>query len=725
MELQTKKKKKHVINLITAFMLGCFLLACSGGGGGDDLEPTPPSLIVNPLDLNFSPSKGDAKSLEIRTDADASWTIYIDDVLSSKISLSSSRGTGSTTVTLTTKEENEEEVKGQLQVVATKDGLSTTKSVSITLESSLPSACKVSIQKEGETGNENMMIMSYGFACVMAWESNTYSFRYNIYTDTEFNSIRGNNDKIIAEATKTGTKWKEIIIPSSGGIEIVYDECKPNTAYEFVWIPYTQKGQHGQIDSKHFVTKGDTDDQPLATVTPVARVSYNDVQGGNSGSYYKWSVVQNRSSDSYFTYVCASATETETMKNRNESEYGINKPQDGVSVAWEILNTVRHGWNESGVVDFNKNKSCREMLFTRSVKDGDFSFSYDSKDKYIQFVTWALDRSGNYSGMVYDVVYKVEDGKLIPQPDTPDDVLSANPLSLRFQAASGTADVKKIKVTSNSEWTASSSNDWCHLTKTFGTNDGTIDVWCDENNITSERSATITITTKGGKYVEITVTQEPKSTPIVIGRDEWDDDDNDKNLDGGGTTTYTLSISQTTLSTSAAGETKNVNVTSNDSWTVSSNQSWCSISPTSGSNNGTIKVTTSKNTSSNSRSATITIKGTNSGSKTIAVSQDAYTLSVSPSSLQMKSDGESKTVSVSSNDSWTVTSSQSWCTVSPSSGSNNGTITIKAASNSSSSRTATLTIKGTNSGRSVTVSVSQEAGTVIGRDEYGSDKEIK
>ena len=83
-------------------------------------------------------------------------------------------------------------------------------------------------------------------------------------------------------------------------------------------------------------------------------------------------------------------------------------------------------------------------------------------------------------------------------------------------------------------------------------------------------------------------------------------------------------------------------------------------------------------------------------------------------------------MNVTSNDSWTVSSNQSWCTVSPTSGSNNGTIKVTTSKNTSySSRTATLTIKGKNSGKSVTVSVSQEAGTVIGRDEYGSDKEIK
>jgi hypothetical protein len=86
--------------------------------------------------------------------------------------------------------------------------------------------------------------------------------------------------------------------------------------------------------------------------------------------------------------------------------------------------------------------------------------------------------------------------------------------------------------------------------------------------------------------------------------------------------TYTLDVSPSSLSFAAAGETKNITVTSNDSWTVSSDQSWCTVSPTSDSNNGTIKVTATANSSTSSRSATITIKGANSGTKTVSVAQE-------------------------------------------------------------------------------------------------------
>ena len=173
------------------------------------------------------------------------------------------------------------------------------------------------------------------------------------------------------------------------------------------------------------------------------------------------------------------------------------------------------------------------------------------------------------------------------------------------------------------------------------------------------------------------------------------------------TPSYNLTVNPTSLSYAAAGETKTVTVTSNTSWTATSSASWLTISPASGSNNGTITAVAAANTSSSQRTATITVSG-GGLTRTVSVTQAgvSYNLTVSPSSLSYIADGESKTVTVTSNTSWTATSSASWLTVSPASGSNNGTITAVAAANASTSqRTATITVSG--SGITRTVSVTQ------------------
>lgn len=635
MELQTKKKKKVISLILMTIVMGLFLASCGGGGGGDDPSPSPTpvtSLTLNPSNLNFTAEKNDSKSFEIQTDADATWVIYGQEC-ESWLSISSTQGQGTTRITLTTKDVNTSgKLQAQIEVIAKKStGGETSRKLSVSRDGGIEDNCFARIMENGQ------LIMSYGMACVVDYGNNTQYFYYKIYTDTEFNNIKGDNNRIVQDATKSGSGWTRVNIPSSGGIEICYDQCQPKTRYVFVTVSLASNGNHGEIYTSDFMTKP-KEEEPLASIMPNGQVA-NEVHDGDTGPWYKWEVKKESGTcNKYYTYACASDTEFDMMKN-HRGDFGQYDERDGVKVAWNIW--LEHkGDQTTHTTTFNKgNPGGREKLF-RSYSEGATQWlTAKTTDKYLQIVTWGVDENNNYSGVVYDVIYKVENGRLYPNPGSgdPDLILDANPTSLQFSAVGGSEETKTITINSNTDWTVSSSKDWCELDRTFGSNSGSIKVHVKSNDTSSPRSALITITaTSSGKYVEIQVSQDSKKVNTVIGRDDYDDD---KNLDGGGTTTYTLSVS--------------------------------------------------------------------------------------PSSLQMKSDGESKTVSVSSNDSWTVTSNQSWCTVSPSSGSNNGTITIKSASNSSSSRTATVTIKGKNSGRSVTVSVSQEAGTIIGRDEYGNDKEIK
>lgn len=81
---------------------------------------------------------------------------------------------------------------------------------------------------------------------------------------------------------------------------------------------------------------------------------------------------------------------------------------------------------------------------------------------------------------------------------------------------------------------------------------------------------------------------------------------------------------------------------------------------------------------------------------TICPSSAPYVLlSVSPSSLSYRATGGSEEITVASNIEWTVTSSADWLTITPTSGSGDGTITVEAAINTSEGeRTATITVSG-------------------------------
>ena len=185
-----------------------------------------------------------------------------------------------------------------------------------------------------------------------------------------------------------------------------------------------------------------------------------------------------------------------------------------------------------------------------------------------------------------------------------------------------------------------------------------------------------------------------------------------------GSSGATLSVSPTSLTVgSAAGSTGTFNITSNLSWTVSSNQTWLSVSPASGSNNGTVTVTAQANTGS-ARTATVTVSAPGATSQTVTVTQNAagVTLSVSPTSLSVAAAaGSTGTFNITSNTSWTVSSNQTWLTASPTSGSNNAAVTVTAQQNTGAARTATVTVSATGA-TSQTVTVTQ-SGTGSGGNE--------
>lgn len=88
------------------------------------------------------------------------------------------------------------------------------------------------------------------------------------------------------------------------------------------------------------------------------------------------------------------------------------------------------------------------------------------------------------------------------------------------------------------------------------------------------------------------------------------------------------------------------------------------------------------------------------------------TLNVSPTSLSFEQSGGSKQVEIASNVSWSASSSTSWLTISPNTGTESNTILVSAsANNNNSSRTATITITGSNGVSSRTISVTQAGPT--------------
>jgi len=163
-------------------------------------------------------------------------------------------------------------------------------------------------------------------------------------------------------------------------------------------------------------------------------------------------------------------------------------------------------------------------------------------------------------------------------------------------------------------------------------------------------------------------------------------------------TSSNLTLSTSAASVSSAAGNATVGVTSNVSWTASSNATtWCTVTPASGSNNGNLTVSYTANTSTSARMATITVSGSGIN-RTYVLTQSGNTpeLTLSAAVATATSTAGSNTVGVTSNISWTATSNATtWCTVTPASGSNNGNLTVSYTANTSTTpRTATITVSG-------------------------------
>ena len=243
--------------------------------------------------------------------------------------------------------------------------------------------------------------------------------------------------------------------------------------------------------------------------------------------------------------------------------------------------------------------------------------------------------------------------------------LIVTPSNQNVTSSSGTTS---FAVGSNLEWTSSSNQTWCTVTPS-GTGNGTITAAYQVNTGAGSRTAAITVSGPGVSDQVVTVTQSG-TAPM-------------------------LSVTPLNQNVSSSSGMTSFNVVSNIEWTASSNQTWCIVSA-SGTDIGTITAEYQANTSTDSRIATITVKGLGVSDQVVTVTQSgtAPSLIVSPLNQDVTSSLGITSFNVASNVAWTSSSDQAWCTVTPS-GTGNGTIIASyEAHTGTGSRTATITVIG-------------------------------
>jgi hypothetical protein len=174
--------------------------------------------------------------------------------------------------------------------------------------------------------------------------------------------------------------------------------------------------------------------------------------------------------------------------------------------------------------------------------------------------------------------------------------LTISPNSFNVAKESGS---KEFTVASNTDWQVNSNQTWCTLSATGGKGNGSITAIFTENKEVPQRTATITFTGAGIASQTATITQAGTEPPVLTITP-----DNQNVTNPAGTTTF--------------------NITSNVSWTATSDQTWCTITNTSGDGNGTLTVNYEANTTNSQRIANLAITGLGLSTKTVTIAQKGF-----------------------------------------------------------------------------------------------------
>jgi len=222
--------------------------------------------------------------------------------------------------------------------------------------------------------------------------------------------------------------------------------------------------------------------------------------------------------------------------------------------------------------------------------------------------------------------------------------VNVTPITQNVPAISGNTE---FIVASNTTWTTQSDASWCTPTPAGSGND-TIRVLYGDNPTVTARMASITVTGANAGTQLVTVYQEA-AAPV-------------------------LSVSPANQGVSPAAGITQFDVASNTAWTVTSDASWCTVTPA-GSNSEPVAATYEENISIAPRVCNIAVTVSGLAPQTVTVTQAgaAPILAISPLNQNVSSIAGSTAFAITSNTIWTVTGNASWC-VFTNSGSGNGTL---------------------------------------------------
>lgn len=172
-------------------------------------------------------------------------------------------------------------------------------------------------------------------------------------------------------------------------------------------------------------------------------------------------------------------------------------------------------------------------------------------------------------------------------------LLSVSPAIYNVAKEAGS---RVFTVNSNIDWQASSNQPWCTLNVSNGKGNSSVIATFEANTTVGQRSAALTFSGTGVSNQVAVITQE-------------------------GTEPAVLSIAPANQNVTNTAGTTTITITSNVSWTATSDQAWCKIVNSSGSGNAVLTVNFDANTNNSQRVATLSIIGLGLSAKTVTITQ--------------------------------------------------------------------------------------------------------
>lgn len=197
------------------------------------------------------------------------------------------------------------------------------------------------------------------------------------------------------------------------------------------------------------------------------------------------------------------------------------------------------------------------------------------------------------------------------------------------------ASDSEFELLTNGTWTVSVNQEWIHVSPESGEGDATVTVSVDDNNDGETRTGTITVSVGNSKKT-IIVTQKSKVLEATL--------------------LANLSDSKE--------RTIEASITSTVDWTAETDVDWMTITPTSGSGDATLSIKVEDNASINRRKGTLKLLSDVMETRTFEIMQPGRSLKLNTSSITMYyNGGTSSPVIITTDGTYTVTTTDDWITI--------------------------------------------------------------